>query len=70
MTRIWLSKPIYETLPFFYLIAGIALLIASLYLDYWIWPELCLFGGVACLTLGLFILLKRRDFRAEKRPED
>lgn len=70
MLRVWLSKPIYETLPFFYLIAGIGLLVASLYLDYWYWPEICLVGGAACLILGLFILLKRRDFRTERKAGD
>jgi len=70
MLRIWLTKPVYETLPLFYLVAGLGLLIASIYLDYWYWPEICLAGGVGCLILGLFILLKRRDFRTEKRPED
>ncbi len=69
MLRIWLSKPIYETLPFFYLLAGVALLIASLYLDFWYWPTLCLLGGIACFVLGLFVLLKRRDFRTEKRGD-
>lgn len=68
MLRIWLSKPIYETLPFFYLIAGVGLLVASLYLDYWHWPLLCLIGGIICLILGLFILLKRRDFRTDTDP--
>ena len=56
MIRIWLSKPLYETLPFFYLVAGVGLLIASLYLDYWYWPTICLIGGIACLVLGLFII--------------
>jgi hypothetical protein len=70
MLRIWLTKPIYETLPFFYLAAGIGLLIASIYLNYWYWPEICLVAGIACLVLGLFIVLKRRDFRTEKPSED
>jgi uncharacterized membrane protein SirB2 len=70
MIRIWLTKPIYETLPIFYLIAGIGLLIASLYLNFWYWPTICLIGGIACLILGLFIMLKRRDFRTEKRSDN
>jgi hypothetical protein len=69
MIRIWLTKPIYETLPVFYLIAGAGLLIASLYLDFWYWPTICLIGGITCLILGLFIMLKRRDFRTEKRSD-
>ena len=64
--RIWLSKPLYETLPYFYLAAGVVCLIASLYLDYWYWPTICLIGGIACLVIGLIIYLRRRDFRDEK----
>jgi len=70
MIRIWLSKPLYETLPFFYLIAGVGLLIASLYLNFWYWPTLCLIGGIICLVTGLFVLLKRKDFRSAKPTDD
>jgi len=66
--RIWLSKPIYETLPYFYLLAGVICLMASLYLDYWYWPTICLIGGVACLAVGLIIFLRRRDFRRDDKP--
>ena len=45
--RIWVSKPIYETLPYFYLAAGAACLVASLYLNYWYWPTICLIFGIA-----------------------
>ncbi|MEE4186482.1 MAG: hypothetical protein V2J12_12010 [Gammaproteobacteria bacterium] len=69
MSRIWLSKPVYETVPFFYLVAGVALLLASLYLDYWYWPLICLVGGIVCLILGFLILLKRRDFRADSTSD-
>jgi hypothetical protein len=65
--RIWLSKPFYESLPYIYLIAGIGLLLASLYLNYWYWPTICLVCGIACLILGLIVLLRRRDFRSVKR---
>ena len=61
--RIWLTKPFYESLPFLYLVAGLALLLASLYLDYWYWPQICLLSGIVCLIFGLLILLRRRDFR-------
>jgi len=66
--RIWLSKPIYETLPYFYLLAGVICLVASLYLDYWYWPTICLIGGAACLAVGLIIFLRRRDFRGDDKP--
>ena len=31
----WIAKPIYESLPYFYLIAGIISLGLSMYLNYW-----------------------------------
>jgi len=68
--RIWLSKPFYEALPYFYMIAGLACLLAALYLDQWYWPTICLVSGFVCLIGGLVILLKRRDFRHDERPSD
>lgn len=65
--RIWLSKPFYESLPYLYVVAGILLLLASLYLNYWYWPTIGLVSGVFCLVLGLFILFRRREFRTDGR---
>lgn len=59
----WVSKPIYESLPFFYLAAGVILLLASMYLNHWYWPTICFVVGIATLAGGLVLLLKRRDFR-------
>jgi uncharacterized membrane protein len=66
--RIWLSKPLYELLPYFYLLAGTGCLLASLYLNYWHWPIIYLVIGVACLVMGLVIFLRRRSFRMARKP--
>lgn len=66
MSRIWLTKPIYEFLPYLYLLLGLISLLASLYLDFWYWPTVCLLVGVVCLIAGLVVLLRRRDFRRER----
>ena len=66
--HIWLSKPIYELLPYFYLFAGLAALGASMYLNYWYWPTICLVAGIVLITGGLVVWLKRRDFRQNRRP--
>lgn len=66
--RLWLSKPLYELLPYFYMLAGLACFVASMYLDYWYWPTVCLLAGIACLIFGLVILLRRRDFRNGGKP--
>ena len=59
----WVSKPIYESLPYFYLIAGAMTLAASLYLNHWYWPTICFVVGLGSLVGGLVVLLKRRDHR-------
>jgi hypothetical protein len=59
----WVSKPIYESLPYFYLFTGIVSLFASMYLNHWHWPTICFVVGTASLVGGLVVLLKRRDYR-------
>ncbi len=59
----WLSKPVYEALPFYYLLAGAALLGASVYLDEGVWQVACIVSGLAGLLAGLVVWLKRRDYR-------
>ena len=63
----WISKPIYESLPYFYLLAGFISLSASMYVNHWYWPTICFLTGVLCLVGGLVVLLKRRDSRATHR---
>lgn len=63
----WVSKPIYESLPYFYLLAGALALGASLYVDYGYWPTFCFIVGMLCLVAGLVVLLKRRDHRVTDR---
>ncbi len=63
----WVSKPIYESLPYFYLLAGAISLGASMYLDHGYWPTVCFILGMICLVAGLVVLLKRRDYRETDR---
>lgn len=63
----WLSKPIYESLPYFYLLAGAVSLGLSMYLNYWYLPTICFVVGLICLVGGLVVLLKRRDSRVTDR---
>ena len=59
----WLSKPVYEALPYYYVALGAAALIARLYVDWWYWPPICLGVGVLCIAAGVFVWLKRRSSR-------
>jgi hypothetical protein len=61
----WVSKPIYESLPFFYLSVGVITLMASMYLNHWYWPTICFVVGISTLVGGLVVFLKRRDFRRQ-----
>ena len=67
----WVSKPIYESLPYFYLVRGRDWRSpASMYVNYGYWPTICFVLGVICLVAGLVVLLKRRDARINDRVTD
>jgi len=59
----WLSKPIYESLPYYYILSGLLALAASIYVDYWYWPVILLTMGFGCLIAGTVVWLKRKDYR-------
>lgn len=65
----WISKPVYESVPYFYLFAGACSLAASVYLNFSYWPTLCFVVGIACLVAGVVVLLRRRDYRKSNRPD-
>jgi hypothetical protein len=60
----WLSKPVYEALPYYYVVLGATALLARLYVDYWYWPLICTIVGVASVAAGVFVWLKRRRHRS------
>jgi hypothetical protein len=63
----WIAKPIYESLPYVYLIVGVLTFCASMYVTHWFWPEISFVTGMTCLVGGLVVLLKRRDYRVTDR---
>jgi hypothetical protein len=62
----WLSKPIYEALPYYYVALGLLALAALLYVDWWYWPAICTVVGVSSLAAGIFVWLRRRRHRARR----
>jgi Flp pilus assembly protein TadB len=66
--KIWLPKAIYDAIPYFYLVAGLAAFLATLYIDTWLWilPHYLLFSA-ACMHLGIMIL--RRRMRPRERRQ-
>ena len=63
----WVSKPIYESLPYFYLLVGAVSLAASMYLNHWYWPTICFVVGLGGLVEGMVVWLKRRDHRDQDK---
>lgn len=60
----WLSKPLYEALPIYYIVIGSIALLAQLYVDYWYWPLICTVVGIGSLAAGVLVWVKRRDHRS------
>ena len=69
--KIWLPKAIYDALPYFYLVAGIAAFFATLYISNWLWmlPHYLLFSA-ACLHLGVLVLRRRQRSPRDQETTD
>jgi hypothetical protein len=63
--KIWLPKLLYDFLPCFYLISGIAAFFATVYINEWFWivPHYLLFSA-ACLHLAFYVFRRRRKHRS------
>jgi hypothetical protein len=68
--KIWLPKLLYDSLPFFYLAAGISAFFAALYISEWFWvvPQYILFSA-ACLHLSFAVYRRRRKPETETLAE-
>ena len=68
--KIWLPRLVYDALPWFYLLAAIASVAATVYIYRWIWaaPQSVLFSA-ACLQLAWFVFRRRRHL-AESEPTE
>ena len=62
-----LSKPVYESLPYVYMGLGAGALAVSFYWRAPGWSDVLLGVGVLTVVFGLVLVLKRRDFRMQKR---
>jgi len=61
-----LSKPLYETLPYLYILAGLLAIGGSYVLGHHFWSDVVLVLGIFCVLGGVVVLLKRRDYRANR----
>lgn len=62
----WLARPIYELLPYLYMIVGIGLLAAAWYIDVQTLPSIFMVVGALSLMGGLVLWLRRRDYRTRQ----
>jgi hypothetical protein len=63
--KIWLPKLLYNALPYFYIVSGIAAFFGTLYISEWFWilPHYLLFSAV-CIHLGIKVYRLRKSAAA------
>ena len=62
-----LSRPVYESLPYAYMGLGAGALAFSYYWQGSPWADLIMGFGLLAVVCGLVLVLKRRDYRIQKR---
>jgi len=62
----WLSKPVYESVPYYYMVLGLVAGFASWRIEVWYWSELFVALAAASIVSGLVLWLKRRDYRRSR----
>ena len=62
----WLPRPLYEFLPYVYMLVGIGLLAAAWLIDAQMLPSIFMVVGALSLMGGLVLWLRRRDYRTRQ----
>jgi hypothetical protein len=62
-----LSRPVYESLPYAYMLIGVGAAGASFLWRAPGWADLLAAFGVILIVAGLVLVLKRRDYRIQRR---
>jgi Flp pilus assembly protein TadB len=62
----WLARPVYESLPYVYMIVGLGLLAAAWFVDSETLPSVFMVVGALSLMAGLVLWLRRRDYRTRQ----
>jgi Flp pilus assembly protein TadB len=66
----WLARPIYEFLPYLYMLVGACLLAAAWLVDMQTLPGILMLVGALSLMAGLVLWLRRRDYRTRQSEYD
>lgn len=64
--KMWLARPVYEFLPYLYMIVGICLLTAAWFIEVETLPSVFMVVGALSLMGGLVLWLRRRDYRTRQ----
>ena len=62
----WLARPIYEFLPYLYMLVGVVLLGAAWVVERSTLPSVFLVVGTLSILAGLVLWLRRRDYRTRQ----
>lgn len=62
----WLARPVYEFLPYLYMLIGVGLLAAAWFVDTNTLPSILMVIGSLSLMGGLVLWLRRRDYRTRQ----
>ena len=60
----WLARPIYEILPYLYMLVGLVLLGAAWLVKVETLPSVFMVVGALSLLAGIVLWLRRRDYRS------
>jgi hypothetical protein len=66
----WISRPVYELLPYLYMLLGAVLLAAAWLVQLRVWPSIFLAIGALSLMGGLVLWLRRKDYRTKQAEYD
>jgi len=65
-----LAKPVYESMPYAYAGAGVALMLLSYFDGRGFWSTIAGVAGLLAVVGGAVIFLKRRDYRQNRTHYD
>ena len=62
----WLARPVYEFLPYLYMLVGVVMLGAAWFIEMSALPSVLLVVGVLSMMAGVVLWLRRRDYRTRQ----
>ncbi len=61
------SRPLYELLPYAYVLVGIGAIVTSFLWREPVWSNVMAVLGLVAIVSGLVLVLRRRDYRIQQR---